>query len=75
MATYGIDGLIFGFFDFDRWVGSDNKLLAKLVEAKTHKPTFHIEGDLWDDRDYNQEALRTRIESICEILKMRRSAG
>jgi len=72
METYGIDGVVFGFFDFDRWVGSDDRLLAKLVEERTQKPAFHVEGDLWDDRDYSQEALRTRIESICEIMKMRR---
>ena len=72
METYGADGFVFGFFDFDRWLGSDHRLLAKLVEEKIHKPTFYIEGDLWDDRDYSQEALRTRIESIAEIVKMRK---
>ena len=72
METYGIDGVVFGFFDFDRWVGSDHRLLARMVEERTKKPVFYIEGDIWDDRDYSPEALRTRIESICEIVKMRK---
>lgn len=73
LETYGIDGMVFGFFDFDRWLGSDHRILARMVEEKTGRPAFYIEGDVWDDRDYSQEALRTRIESICEIVKMRKA--
>jgi len=73
IETYGVDGVVFGFLDFDRWLGSDNRLLAKIVGEKTKLPVFYIEGDLWEDRDYSPEALRTRIESICEIVKMRKA--
>lgn len=73
LETYGIDGMVFGFFDFDRWIGSDHRLLARMVEEKTNRLVFYIEGDIWDDRDYSPEALRTRIESICEIAKMRKA--
>jgi benzoyl-CoA reductase/2-hydroxyglutaryl-CoA dehydratase subunit BcrC/BadD/HgdB len=73
LKTYGIDGMIFGFFDFDRWIGSDHRLLARMVEERTNLPVFYIEGDFWDDRDYSPEALRTRIESICEVIKMRKT--
>jgi len=73
LETYGVDGMVFGFFDFDRWIGSDHRLLARMVEEKTKLPVFYIEGDIWDDRDYSPEALRTRIESICEIVKMRKA--
>lgn len=72
LQTYNYDGMLFGFFDFDRWLGSDDRLLAKIVEEKSGLPAFYIEGDFWEDRDYSREALRTRIESICEILKMRK---
>ena len=72
METYGIDGMLFGFFDFDRWLGSDHRLLARMVEEKIKLPAFYIEGDVWEDRDYSREALRTRIESIAEIMKMRK---
>ncbi|MFC2019262.1 2-hydroxyacyl-CoA dehydratase [Chloroflexota bacterium] len=73
LQTYKCDGMVFGFFDFDRWLGSDHRLLSKLVEERTKLPVFYIEGDIWEDRDYGPEALRTRIESICEIVKMRKA--
>jgi len=73
LVTYGADGMIFGFFDFDRWWGSHHRLLTRMVEEKTKLPVFYIEGDIYEDRDYSSEALRTRIESICEIIKMRKA--
>lgn len=73
METYKVDGMVFGLFDFDRWLGSSHRLLARIVEEKTKIPVFYIEGDTWEDRDYSPEALRTRIESICEIVKMRKA--
>ena len=73
LETYGADGMVFGFFDFDRWWGSHHRLMARMVEEKTKLPVFYIEGDIWEDRDYSPEALRTRIESICEIVKMRKA--
>lgn len=75
VETYDVDGMVFGFLDFDRWLGSDNRLLAKMVADETKRPVYYIEGDLWEDRDYSYEALRTRIESICSIVKMRKTAG
>jgi benzoyl-CoA reductase/2-hydroxyglutaryl-CoA dehydratase subunit BcrC/BadD/HgdB len=73
IETYKFDGMVFGFMDFDRWLGSSHRLLARMVEEKTKLPVFYIEGDNWDDRDYSLEALRIRIESICEIMKMRKA--
>ena len=73
IETHKFDGMVFGLMDFDRWLGSSHRLLAKMVEEKTKLPVFYIEGDNWDDRDYSQEALRTRIESICEIMKIRKA--
>lgn len=74
LETYTCDGMIFGFIDFDRFLGRDQKLMAKIVHEKTGLPVFYIEGDIWDDRDYSPGALRTRIESICEIIKMRKAS-
>lgn len=73
LETYGANGMIFGFFDFDRWWGAHHRLLSRMVEEKTKLPVFYIEGDIYEDRDYSPEALRTRIESICEIIKMRKA--
>lgn len=66
------DGMIMGFFDFDRWLGAHQKMCASLVEKETGVPHYYIESDFWDDREYSEEALRTRIESICQILHTRK---
>ena len=66
------DGMIMGFFDFDRWLGAHQKMASKLVEEATGVPTFYIESDFWEDRDYSSEALRTRIESISQVVKMKK---
>jgi len=73
MEKHKVDGIVFGFLDFDRWLGSAHRLLAKIVQERTKVPVFYIEGDLWEDRDYSPEALRTRIESICAMVKMRKA--
>jgi benzoyl-CoA reductase/2-hydroxyglutaryl-CoA dehydratase subunit BcrC/BadD/HgdB len=72
LQTYEIDGMVFGFMDFDRWLGSDHRLLCKIVEKESKVPTFYIEADAWEDRDYSPEALRTRIDTISEIVKMQK---
>lgn len=66
--------MLLGLFDFDRWVGPQQKLQAKMVEETLHIPCFYIEGDFWDDREYSPEALKTRVESICQVFKMRLAA-
>ncbi len=66
------DGMIMGFFDFDRWLGAHQKMASELVEKRTGVPHFYIESDFYDDRDYSEEALRTRIESICHMLYMKK---
>lgn len=64
------DAMLMGFFDFDRWLGAHHKMGSKYVEEKTGVPHFYLEADFWDDRDYSKEALRTRIESICQVAKI-----
>lgn len=66
------DGVVMGFFDFDRWLGAHQKLAAKKAEERTGVPHFYMECDFWDDRDYSEEAMKTRVESICQVLKMRK---
>lgn len=68
---YKADAMIVGFLDYDRWLGQVQKTGARVVEEETGVPTFYVEADFYDDRDYSEEALRTRIESICQIIKMR----
>ncbi len=66
------DGMLMGFFDFDRWLGAHQKMCADLVEKETGVPHFYMESDFWDDRDYSEEALRTRIESISQLLYVKK---
>jgi len=68
--AYKPDGMLMGAYDFDRWLGVHQKVLSMAVEEKIQVPHFYMESDFWEDRDYSQEALRTRIESICQIVKM-----
>lgn len=68
------DGMVMGFFDFDRWLGAHQKMCAEIVEKETGVPHYYIESDFWDDREYSEEALRTRVESICQILHNRKAA-
>ena len=74
LEGYKADGMLLGFFDFDRWVGPQQKMQAKIVEETLNIPCFYIEADFWDDREYSQEALKTKIESICQVFKMRLAA-
>lgn len=73
VTTSKVDGMYMGLFDFDRWLGAHQKMCATLVEKETGVPHYYIEGDFWDDREYSQEAMRTRIESICQIIRMKKS--
>ena len=66
------DGMILGLFDFDRWLGAQQKIIAKIVAEETDTPSYYLEGDFWDDREYNQEALKTKIESLCQIITTRK---
>jgi benzoyl-CoA reductase/2-hydroxyglutaryl-CoA dehydratase subunit BcrC/BadD/HgdB len=66
------DAMIMGFLDYDRWIGQMHKVMARKVEEATGVPCFYMEADFYDGRDYSPEALRTRIESICQILKTRK---
>lgn len=74
LKNYKANGMLLGFFDFDRWVGPQQKLQAKMVEEELGLPCFYMEADFWDDREYSPEALKTRIESICQVFKMRLAA-
>ncbi len=64
------EGMIVGFLDYDRWLGQVQKVGAKIVEDELGIPTFYVEADFYDDRDYSEEALKTRIETMCSIIKM-----
>lgn len=67
--TFKPDAFIAGFLDYDRWIGALHKKMMREVEEATGIPSFYIEGDFYDGRDYSMEALRTRVESVCQIIR------
>ncbi len=69
VQTYKPEGFIAGFLDYDRWIGALHKRMARQVEEATGVTSFYLEADFYDGRDYSAEALRTRVESICQIIK------
>ena len=64
------EAMIVGFLDYDRWLGQLQKVGAKIIEEELGIPTFYLEADFYDDRDYSEEAIRTRVETMCQIIKV-----
>jgi benzoyl-CoA reductase/2-hydroxyglutaryl-CoA dehydratase subunit BcrC/BadD/HgdB len=64
------DAMLQGFYNFDRWMGVHHRITTKGVEEEMKIPHFYIEGNMWDDRAYRTEDLKTRVESISHFLKM-----
>jgi benzoyl-CoA reductase/2-hydroxyglutaryl-CoA dehydratase subunit BcrC/BadD/HgdB len=74
VSMFKPDAFISGFLDYDRWIGALHKKMSKELEKATGIPCYYVEADFYDGRDYSPEALRTRIESICQIVKARKAA-
>ncbi|PLX34203.1 MAG: hypothetical protein C0604_02030 [Clostridiales bacterium] len=70
IRRYKPDAMVFGLFSFDRWQGAHQKLMVNMVEKETGVPHFYIEGDIWDGKNFNSSNLETRIDSLCDFLKM-----
>jgi benzoyl-CoA reductase/2-hydroxyglutaryl-CoA dehydratase subunit BcrC/BadD/HgdB len=70
LKKYHPDGMLYGFFTFDRWLGTHQKMMVKMVEEKTGIQHFYIEGEFWDDENYTPADRMGRIENIAYLLKM-----
>ena len=69
LEEYNIDAMLYGFFSFDRWLGSYQSMTLKEIEEKSKIRHFYIEGDFWEDRNYKKIDRKGRIESIAYFLK------
>lgn len=69
LEEYKIDAMLYGFFSFDRWLGSYQSMVLKEIEAKSGVRHFYIEGDFWEDRNYKKADRKGRMESIAYFLK------
>ena len=64
--------MLYGFFTFDRWLGSNQNMILKRIEEETGIQHFYIEGDFWDDTNYKKSDRKGRIESISYFLKTKK---
>jgi hypothetical protein len=69
LKEYKIDAMLYGFFTFDRWLGSYQSLTLEAIERESGIRHFYIEGDFWEDRNYKKIDRKGRIESIAYFLK------
>lgn len=70
LTSYPLDGVLYGFFSFDRWIGGLQKTMVKIVEEKTGIPHYYLEGDFWSDDKYSLENRITRIQNIAYSIKI-----
>ena len=70
LSCVPVDGVLFGFFSFDRWLGGLQKTMIKLVEQQSGVPGYYLEGDFWTDEKYSLEDRLSRIESIAYKIKI-----
>lgn len=67
---YSFDGALFGFYDFDRWIGALHKTMIRLVEEGTGIPHYYLQGEFWDNNKYSFDDRISIIRSICNCLKI-----
>jgi benzoyl-CoA reductase/2-hydroxyglutaryl-CoA dehydratase subunit BcrC/BadD/HgdB len=71
---YNVDGVLL-FYPFScRPITISPFIVKKAVEEELNIPLLILEGDWWDTRDYSAGALRTRVETFAEMLKMTKTA-
>lgn len=70
LEKYPQDGVLYGFFDFNCWIGSLQKTLIKIVESRTGIPHYYFESEFWNDEKYSLEDRMARIKSIAYQVKI-----
>ena len=70
LTSYPVDGALYGFFAFDRWIGALEKIMIREAEERTGIPHFYLEGDFWNGARFSLEDKLTTIRGICSCLKI-----
>ncbi|MDY6880386.1 MAG: 2-hydroxyacyl-CoA dehydratase family protein [Desulfatiglans sp.] len=71
---WNLDGLIL-FYPFNcRPMACSAIIAKKIIESEMDIPVLPLEGDFADSRRYSSAALRTRVETFVELLKMNKVA-
>ena len=71
LTSFPLDGVIYGFFSFDRWIGSLQKTMVREVQERTGIPHFYLEGDFWSDAQFSLDDRITRIQNIALKVKIK----
>ncbi|MDX9786312.1 MAG: 2-hydroxyacyl-CoA dehydratase family protein [Desulfobacterales bacterium] len=72
IRNYHIDGVL-GLFPYAcRPIAGDALALKDAIRKEMDIPVIVLEGDVYDDRRYPVEVIRTRIESFAEMCKIYR---
>jgi benzoyl-CoA reductase/2-hydroxyglutaryl-CoA dehydratase subunit BcrC/BadD/HgdB len=69
-----LDGIIWNYLFNCRPLFQPSHLLKQFVERETRIPVLSLETDIYDSRTYSAEALRTRVETFAEILRVRKKS-
>lgn len=70
---WGVDGAIIYYHFACRPMNIPMLMMKKAMEEELGIPVLMLEGDLYDTRSYTVEALRTRVETFAEMLRVRES--
>lgn len=66
-----MDGVIWGYQYNCRPLALGSHLVKQVIEDRTGVPTLSLEMDLYENRNYSAEALKTRVEAFAEMLRSR----
>jgi benzoyl-CoA reductase/2-hydroxyglutaryl-CoA dehydratase subunit BcrC/BadD/HgdB len=67
-----LDGFIWNYLYNCRPVAGISHLLKSFIEKETGIPVLSLESDLVDNRTYNSETMRNKIETFAEMLRARK---
>ena len=69
-----LDGIIWSYQYNCRPVALPSHVLKKWIEETTGVPVLSLEWDMYDSRSYSAAALRTRVETFAELLRVRKGS-
>ncbi len=69
---FNTDGIIWNYLYNCRPFALTSHLIRQFVEKETEIPVLSLEMDLYDSRSYSAAALRTRVETFAEMLRVRK---
>jgi len=69
-----IDGFIWNYIFNCRPLAQPSHLFKQFVEKETGIPVLSLEMDMYDSRSYSAAALRTRVETFVDMLRIKKAS-